>query len=358
MWYHGGASGSLPTDIYIASSTDLHTWTHSDKTVFYRTQSYEGVGNSFGQIADPSIIEFEGQTWMYYDALTDQSTRNGIALAMSAYPIGTLATSLQNHLATTTELFDGTGNGVATISGGSLSLTGTGTLPAARHTSQNFGPDISVRQSMNLPSTGSTTGANFGLETSSVSDINQVMHYYSHNENRIRAKSSGTATNVDNCGMTSGTHIFEDSWTSGRVNYRMDGADLTNSPITTNVPSVAIKLMWMADQSSTLTVQWTEIRKYVYPEPTHGAIGEEEASASSEPWPPTFDSGTADVIWSLASMAVATLLLLIAIGTFVLSAQKRKHGEITDRQFMVNMVSGMIIIVIGLALSSVVNAYT
>jgi len=56
MWFHGSSSGLLPTDIYRRESQDLITWTN-ERLVLTRTESWEGVGNAQGQVADMCLIE-------------------------------------------------------------------------------------------------------------------------------------------------------------------------------------------------------------------------------------------------------------------------------------------------------------
>ena len=83
MWYH---DGDLPSDINLAESTDLISWTPSIRNpVFYRSEDYEGVGDADSQVSDPHIIEVNGTTYMFYDAIEQQATppTHKIALATS-----------------------------------------------------------------------------------------------------------------------------------------------------------------------------------------------------------------------------------------------------------------------------------
>lgn len=62
-------TGLLPTDIYRYKSTDMINWIQSPTTpVMYRTTADEGIGSNVGQVCDPSIVEVNGKTYMYYDA--------------------------------------------------------------------------------------------------------------------------------------------------------------------------------------------------------------------------------------------------------------------------------------------------
>jgi len=84
MWYH---STDLPSDICLAKSTDLISWAEYTvrNPVFYRSEDYEGVGDAEAQVADPHLIEVNGTTYMFYDAIEDQSPppNQNIALATS-----------------------------------------------------------------------------------------------------------------------------------------------------------------------------------------------------------------------------------------------------------------------------------
>ena len=74
MWLHTSVSSSLPSDISLFSSTDLHTWTPSPKNPIYeRVLADEGVNNANGQVADAMPIEVNGSVYLFYDATDAQS---------------------------------------------------------------------------------------------------------------------------------------------------------------------------------------------------------------------------------------------------------------------------------------------
>ena len=94
MYYHKSGSVTTPTDIYRSSSSDLITWTTTpNRPVFSRMTVDEGHGSAVGQIADPSFVELNGKTYMWYAAFTDgtqESGNSGIKLAISRLPLDML----------------------------------------------------------------------------------------------------------------------------------------------------------------------------------------------------------------------------------------------------------------------------
>eukprot|EP00729_Bicosta_minor_P013454 gene13454-18396_t len=65
VWYHAGAKGNLPTDIYHATSSDLSNWTVTPSTPVI---SHVGKGSfSFDQVADPSPLTVGAVAYMAYD---------------------------------------------------------------------------------------------------------------------------------------------------------------------------------------------------------------------------------------------------------------------------------------------------
>ncbi len=81
VWATCSPRGLLPTNIYRFSSSDLHTWTRSDGNaagaVFSRITTDEGSDSSGGQVADPSMVEVNGSTFLMYDATDTQNPRPG-----------------------------------------------------------------------------------------------------------------------------------------------------------------------------------------------------------------------------------------------------------------------------------------
>ena len=66
IWYHAGANGNLPTDIYHATSSDLINWTVTPATPVL---SHRGTGTGFAydQVADPSPLTVGNTAYMAYD---------------------------------------------------------------------------------------------------------------------------------------------------------------------------------------------------------------------------------------------------------------------------------------------------
>ncbi len=66
VWYHAGANGDLPTDIYHATSTDLINWTVTPATPVL---SHRGTGDGFAydQVADPSPLVADDTAYIVFD---------------------------------------------------------------------------------------------------------------------------------------------------------------------------------------------------------------------------------------------------------------------------------------------------
>jgi len=79
MWALDSVSANLPTDIVRSSSSDLVNWIDDldGNIVFSRTETWEGWGSDTGQVADISLVEFNGFTYMIYSALPNQTFING-----------------------------------------------------------------------------------------------------------------------------------------------------------------------------------------------------------------------------------------------------------------------------------------
>jgi hypothetical protein len=73
IWYHAGANGNLPTDIYHATSPDLLDWTVTPKPVL----QHQGSGSfAFDQVADPSPLTVGEGAYMAYDGDNNQQGVN------------------------------------------------------------------------------------------------------------------------------------------------------------------------------------------------------------------------------------------------------------------------------------------
>ncbi|MDR3798005.1 MAG: hypothetical protein P4K93_07620 [Terracidiphilus sp.] len=98
MWLHGSPEFTvgLPDDIYRMQATSLTgPWTNSlSGPDLVRTGADEGQGLTWGQIADPFNVSYNGQTYLFYSADTDgrESPGNGtIKLAIAGAGLSGLA---------------------------------------------------------------------------------------------------------------------------------------------------------------------------------------------------------------------------------------------------------------------------
>lgn len=90
VWEQCSPMSFEPSDIYRLQSTDLHTFTRSPSwPVLARTTPDEGPGLFDGQVADASMVEVNGSTYMFYDATNTQSPSpvSGIHLNLAIAPM-------------------------------------------------------------------------------------------------------------------------------------------------------------------------------------------------------------------------------------------------------------------------------
>jgi len=94
--YHDEYPFLLPTEIGLAISTNLTDWTeYGGNPIFFRTESYEGVDDTWGQVSDMCCVEVGGETYMWYSAVPDQTPTTSpdvatIALAKSSLSLSEL----------------------------------------------------------------------------------------------------------------------------------------------------------------------------------------------------------------------------------------------------------------------------
>lgn len=70
--YHGNTNPTgLPTDIYYATSPDTVTWTIQNGR--HPILAHSGIDPEYDQIADPVIVEFHGKTFIYFDAMNNNT---------------------------------------------------------------------------------------------------------------------------------------------------------------------------------------------------------------------------------------------------------------------------------------------
>ena len=65
IWYHAGAKGNLPTDIYHATSSDLIDWTVTPEMPVLSHRG-TGAGFAFDQVADPSPLTVGNMAYIAY----------------------------------------------------------------------------------------------------------------------------------------------------------------------------------------------------------------------------------------------------------------------------------------------------
>lgn len=93
-WAHGSWQNSqtvgpngVPSDIYKFYSRDLTNWSKSTKNLhpdLARATYDDGAFSGVGQVADPTLCEAWGKTFIYYDSLQDQASTSGTAKIKAA----------------------------------------------------------------------------------------------------------------------------------------------------------------------------------------------------------------------------------------------------------------------------------
>lgn len=102
LWVHRTVSSTLPTDLARYKSTNLTAWTRdpADRNTLLRLTADEGVNTAIGQVADPFLLEVNGQVYMWYDGSADGTQASGalrIKLAIAPMPIERLITTLEGE---------------------------------------------------------------------------------------------------------------------------------------------------------------------------------------------------------------------------------------------------------------------
>jgi GH43 family beta-xylosidase len=90
VWVQCSQSAFGPTQIYRFRSSDLKTFTRSPLwPVLAQTTIDEGMSASEGQVADASMVEVNGRTYMFYDATDNQNPKpdDGIHLKLAIAPM-------------------------------------------------------------------------------------------------------------------------------------------------------------------------------------------------------------------------------------------------------------------------------
>lgn len=78
MWVHHTLSGFVPTDLERYKSTNLTSWTKKpSKDILKRLTADEGTNTSVGQVADPTILQYNNQVYMWYGATADGTQETG-----------------------------------------------------------------------------------------------------------------------------------------------------------------------------------------------------------------------------------------------------------------------------------------
>jgi hypothetical protein len=214
-----------------------------------------------------------------------------------------------------------TSSGTATESSGYLTV-GPGGDSIVQQNSANF-PLFSSPCAMRDESYISVTDGVYGYMGFADSGLSNwafgphsTASYYTYNGQE--------QTTYNPTGITSFA-IYDILWTPSNVQYYQNGSLRASH---TNSPSVAMGAYLRAYTSSLyIRSDWLLIRKYVYPEPTHGTWGSEETAQIVGP-PPSTVYATPDYVDSMAFLLGG--IGIIAIAMAVLFNRRKTTNERRD----------------------------
>ncbi len=94
---------------------------------------------------------------------------------------------------------------------------------------------------------------------------------YTDGTQHIRSTASGVGTDSASSWTTGSYNVVELKWKSAEVKYTQNDTQVTSSPITTNVPTVNLRIdpqLWSSGASETFKADWFLVREYTATEPT------------------------------------------------------------------------------------------
>jgi hypothetical protein len=158
-------------------------------------------------------------------------------------------------------------HGTVSISGGKLTYTGTTANWGQLESKTTFSRPVILEQKTRFQNRATGRGAAIGFRTADNNHWAQAIYFGSINW--IRNKASGSETNV-NSNIDTTERIYTTTWTSSAVSWAKDGTAMTGSPITSNVPTVGIPVLFetIGGSGYGLVVDWVFVRQYAASEPT------------------------------------------------------------------------------------------
>lgn len=274
MWYHGSTAGHMPTDFRRAYSTDLVNWI-DEGYVFNRTETWEGVLESEGQVGDPEMITVDGQTYMFYEAVETQDDHSGLAVVKTSLSIPDLTLTKENFVYAEADYWNDANSafvvsgGVGTLSGGAGTYNWTKVWGL-----QNVSVNSRVLFKQTVPSIATGVGSTWGIGTSAYTD--SITYSYHTTSNRIKTKASNVETSVES-NLTAGAHTYQILWTSGKSVSYMDGCIAQGGTVTTNVPSMDLVFDFeCSGTGKTVIIDYLAVGSYIENGPTSSVWGAEE----------------------------------------------------------------------------------
>lgn len=139
------------------------------------------------------------------------------------------------------------------------------------------GPGHAVR-SLNNISQPTDGGQTFGFWETGNSNRAYFIGSFTGSVTSLSARSSGSTTTVTSNWTRGSYSVKEVCWRSGNIDFYDNGSAVSNSPVTTNVPSNTLGAAFQANvgtggAAATVAADWVLIRKYQQVEPAFDSAG-------------------------------------------------------------------------------------
>lgn len=166
----------------------------------------------------------------------------------------------------------------ASISSSKVTLQDDNGIWQYLETDATFGAGgVAMRCKAQITGRNSNTGVDITFNTTGGNSRVDILYFATLN--LVRCIKNGTGSSA-NSNVDTNENIYEMDWISDHVHYFINDVEMTGSPITSNVPTVALKVSFQntnaSGQTSKVIVDWVLVRKYVHPEPVHSTWGSEE----------------------------------------------------------------------------------
>lgn len=274
MWFQGPTG--LPTDIMRASSTDLHTWTLSNggKPVITRTEEYEGVGQSEGQLGDVSFGRFNGKIYNYYEAVHTQSDHRGIALMITDLTLNELVQTNENAEKGQLDASKWAGaTASVSINSGVLTQTESAGSWAKLYSTYSAGQGHSVVYKATMATPSSSSVGNVMGWADAPAGGQTFVDVTKMTSHLMRSQNAGSGYITKTLSLDQSQHRWEIERRSASSVFLLDGT--VKATITETVPTADLNVVFQTIRA-TLYCDYVFVRQLADAEPTHSTWGTSE----------------------------------------------------------------------------------